>query len=90
MLEQEYVEHLIKTANRIAVTEKEYMTAKRDLEVLKSQHILHNDWEKLMGKKKPTVAEKDAYILVQLEEKIKKVYLEKSRSPAERARLEIV
>ena len=65
MLEQEYVEHLIKTANRIAVTEKEYMNAKRDLEIQKAKYNLENNWEEILGKSRPTVAEKESWIAVE-------------------------
>ena len=73
MLEQEYVEHLIKTANNIAITEKEYLKEKRNLEYLKAEYVLLNDWESIIGKKKPTVSEKEAYITRELDEQIRKV-----------------
>ena len=73
MMEQEYVEHLIKTANNIAVKEKEYLTEKRNLEILKAKYILVNDWEKLLGKSKVTQKEKDAYVEVETEELRRKV-----------------
>lgn len=73
MMEQEYVEHLIKTANKIAITEKEYLAEKRNLEILKAQYILENDWEKLLGKAKPTQKEKDAYVEIETEALKRKV-----------------
>lgn len=73
MLEQEFVEHLIKTANNIAIKEKEYLTEKRNLELLKAKYILVNNWEKVLGKPKPTQKEKDAYIEIETEELKRKV-----------------
>ena len=72
-MEQEIVEHLIRCADKVAIREKEYLKEKRNLEVLKAQYILENDWENLLGKKKPTVSEKDAFITIALEEQIRKV-----------------
>lgn len=68
MLENEIVEHLIRTADKVAIREKEYKEAKLELDLLKAKYQLHNDWEKLLGKKKPTVSEKEAYIKVETEE----------------------
>lgn len=73
MLEQEYVEHLIKTANNVAMKEKEYRNAKVELEVLKAKYILENDWEKLLGKSKVTQKEKDAFVEVETEALKRKV-----------------
>lgn len=72
-MENEIVEHLIKTADKVAIKEKEYLVAKNNLEMLKAKYILKNDWEKVLGKNKPTQKEKDAFIQVQLEEKINEV-----------------
>ena len=73
MLDNDIVEHLIKTADTVAIREVEYKNAKQELEILKAKYILLNDWENLIGKKKPTVQEKDSYIKVQLEEKEREV-----------------
>lgn len=73
MLDNDIVEHLIKTADTVAIREMEYKNAKQELEILKAKYILLNDWENLIGKKKPTVQEKDSYIKVQLEEKEREV-----------------
>ena len=72
-MENEIVEHLIKTADTVAIREKEYKDAKQDLELLKARYILLNDWENLIGKKKPTVQEKDSYIKMETEELERKV-----------------
>lgn len=68
MLENDTVEFLIKTANTVAKREQEYKEAKLELDLLKARYQLHNDWEKLLGKKKPTVSEKEAYVKVETEE----------------------
>ena len=72
-MEQEVTEHLIKCAEKVARAEARYVSAKTDLEILKAQYVLENDWEKLLGKKKPTVAEKDAYIVRETEAISRKV-----------------
>lgn len=66
----EIIEHLIRTADKVAIREKKYLVAKNNLEVLKAKYILENDWEGILGKPKPTQKEKDAYVTVQLEEKV--------------------
>ena len=73
MLDNDIVEHLIRTADKVALKEKEYLAAKQDLELLKAKYILTNDWESLLGKSKPTQKEKDAYIEVETEELKRKV-----------------
>ena len=72
-MEQEFVEHLIKTANNIAVKEKEYLTEKRNLEILNANYILTNDWGSLLGKAKPTQKEKDAFVEIETEALRRKV-----------------
>ena len=73
MLDQEITEFLIKTANNVAMAESRYSKAKYELELQKAGHILENDWEKLLGKKKPTVLEKEAFILRDTEEEQREV-----------------
>ena len=72
-MDNEIVEFLIKTANTVAVREKEYKDAKLEFDLLKSKYQLLNDWEKLLDKKKPTVSEKEAYVKVETEELQRKV-----------------
>ena len=72
-MNQEQTEHLIKLANNVGKSEHRYSKAKYELELLKASHILKNDWEALIGKKKPTVAEKEAFILQATEEKNREV-----------------
>lgn len=72
-MEQDIVEHLIRTADTVAIREMEYRNAKLELEVLKAQYIMQNDWEKIIGKNRPTVQEKEAYIKIQLEERERRV-----------------
>ena len=68
MLTQEVTEHLIKCSEKVARREQEYADAKLQLEVLKAQYILENDWATLLGKAKPTQKEKDAYVIIETEE----------------------
>jgi len=70
---QVIIEGLIECADNVAEAEKEYARAYHDLELLKANHIKLNDWEKLLGKKKPTVAEKEAHITLSVEEQQNKV-----------------
>ena len=65
---QEILEHLIKCAEKVARSESEYLTAKHNLEILKAQFILKNDWPEVLGKAKPTQKEKDAFIVIAVEE----------------------
>ena len=73
MLEKEIVEHLIRTADKVAIREAEYKEEKLKLDLLKAEYNLNNDWEMLLGKKKPTVAEKEAFIKKGTEEQQRKV-----------------
>ena len=72
-MDNETVEFLIKTANTVAIREQEYKDAKLELDLLKAQYQLLNDWETVLGKKKPTVSEKEAYIKVETEQLQRKV-----------------
>lgn len=73
MLDNKIVEHLIRTADKVAIREAEYKEAKLHLDILKAEYNLKNDWELLLDKKKPTVDEKKAYVKVALEEKQREV-----------------
>ena len=72
-MDQQTTEHLIKMSEKVARTEKKYVSAKLDLEIMKAQYILMNDWENLLGKAKPTQKEKDAFVLIETEEKQREV-----------------
>lgn len=73
MLDNDTVEFLIKTANTVAKKEQKYLVARNNLEMLKASYVLKNDWEKVLDKPKPTQKEKDAFMQVELEEKINAV-----------------
>ena len=53
---------IIKNLNKV---ETQYCEAKRGLEVLKAELILNTDWNEALGKPKPTVQEKEAFITLQ-------------------------
>ena len=72
-MENEIVEHLIKTAEKVALSEKRYLAAKHELDLLKAQYILKNDWEQVLGVKKPTQKQKDAFVEIAVEEKVNEV-----------------
>ena len=72
-MDNEIVEHLIRTADKVAIREAEYKEEKLKLDLLKAEYNLNNDWEQLLGKKKPTVAEKEAFIKKGTEEQQRKV-----------------
>lgn len=63
MLDQETTEFLIKCANNVVMSDKRWKLAKLDLKLLKADIRLETDWEEALGKSKPTVAEKDDFIL---------------------------
>ena len=67
-MDNEMVEFLIRTADTVAIRENEYKEKKLELDLLKAKYVLLNDWESILGKKKPTVAEKESYIKIETEE----------------------
>ncbi len=68
-MDEKAYKNLKKLAVELRDAEKEYLTAKHHIAVLKAQYQLKNDWETVLGKSRPTVAEKDAFITESLEEK---------------------
>lgn len=72
-MDNRIVEFLIRTADKVAIREKEYKDAKQELDLLKAKYTLLNDWENILGKKKPTVSEKESYIKIETEEQERKV-----------------
>ena len=72
-MEKATFEVLQNLAKDICTKEQEYMTAKHELDIVKAQFVLKNDWETVLGKPKPTVAEKDAFITLSTEEKVNEV-----------------
>lgn len=73
MIKGENMEKLMKIAEELKEIENEYSEAKQELGLLKAQHQLLNDWEQVLGKPKPTVSEKEAYIKTATEEQERKV-----------------
>ena len=63
MLDQETTEFLIRVANNVVMSDKRWNLAKMDLKLLRADLRLETDWEEALGKSKPTVAEKDDFIL---------------------------
>ena len=72
-MNQEQTELLIKLAANVGKSEQMYAKAKLDFELQKAKQNLDNDWEQLLGIKKPTVAQKEAYILQATEDKKREV-----------------
>lgn len=66
-------ENLLNLVDEIFDIEKEYDESRLELELLKADYILLNDWQKILGKAKPTQKEKDAYVEQQLETKTRNV-----------------
>ena len=60
--------NVVKTIKLLNKAESDYCLAKRGLEVAKAEMTLHTDWEAELGKAKPTVAEKEAFITLKLVE----------------------
>lgn len=72
-MEFEVQEQLVKAAQKVKDCDEEYLIAKSNLEMLKASYVLINDWEKVLNKSKPTQKEKDAFMQVELEEKVNNV-----------------
>ncbi len=73
MLDQEITEFLIKCANNVAKSEERYLIAKQELEIEKAKLTCFGDWEKLLGKNKPTQKEKDSAVAMMTEDKKREV-----------------
>lgn len=72
-MEKATFELLQKLAKETCEREQAYLTAKHELDILKAQFVLKNDWAEVLGKPKPTVQEKEAYITLSIEEKVNEV-----------------
>lgn len=66
-MENKKLELLLDLENKICELEQKYDNEKISLETLETSYILKNDWEKVLGKPKPTQKEKDAYVVVETE-----------------------
>ena len=69
------MEKTMQLINELENTENRYEQMKLDLAEMKATLTLDTDWEKAIGKEKPTVPEKEAYVRKQtlpLEREIKK------------------
>ena len=58
-------EELLQLNDDIEVLEDEYVDMKLEYELKKSKMLLETDFATAIGKAKPTVAEKDAYVKLQ-------------------------
>ena len=68
-MEEAKLQNILKIENQITELEQEYDNEKIALETLEASYILKNDWEKVLGKAKPTQKEKDNYVVQQTEMK---------------------
>ena len=66
-MDSQKLENLLKIESQITELEQEYDNQKIALETLEASYILKNDWEKVLGKAKPTQKEKDNYVVQQTE-----------------------
>jgi hypothetical protein len=66
-MDKDFDKDLFNCADKIASLEDKYYRAKLDLELLKADYLLRNDWENILNKSRPTVGEKDSYITQQTE-----------------------
>lgn len=73
MLDQEITEFLIKTANGVAKAEEKYALAKAELKVEEAKLFCFADYEKLLGKAKPTQKEKESAVAMLVADKRKEV-----------------
>ena len=53
-MEEAKLQNLLKIESQISVLEEKYDNEKIALETLEASYILKNDWEKVLGKAKPT------------------------------------
>ena len=63
--EYELPENILKLLLKLAILENTYYAKKNDLEFTKNKLLLETDWVETLKKNKPTVGEKEAYILTQ-------------------------
>lgn len=61
------LENLLDLESQISELEEQYDNEKIGLETLEADYILKNDWEKVLGKPKPTQKEKDNYVVKETE-----------------------
>ena len=66
-MDSQKLENLLKIESQITELEIKYDNEKIALETLEASYILKNDWEKVLGKAKPTQKEKDNYVVQQTE-----------------------
>ena len=66
-MDSQKLENLLKIETKISELEEKYDNEKIALETLEASYILKNDWEKVLGKAKPTQKEKDNYVVQQTE-----------------------
>lgn len=66
-MEETKLQNLLKIETQISELEEKYDNEKIALETLEASYILKNDWEKVLGKAKPTQKEKDNYVVQQTE-----------------------
>lgn len=74
-MDNKKLQNLLNIETQISDLEEQYDNEKIGLETLEADYILKNDWEKVLGKPKPTQKEKDNYVVQQTE--IKKRNLKK-------------
>lgn len=58
-------DELLELNDKIEILEKEYIDMKIEYETKKANLLLNTDFASAIGKAKPTVAEKDAYVKLQ-------------------------
>lgn len=72
-MDSKKLELLLDLDKQIDAKEEEFDNAKIALGTLEADYVLKNDWEKVLGKSKPTQKEKDNYVVVQTEIKKRNV-----------------
>lgn len=66
-MDEKKLMNLLDLEEQVSVKEEEFDNAKIALETLEADYILKNNWEKVLGKPKPTQKEKDNYVVQQTE-----------------------
>lgn len=74
-MDEKKLMNLLDLEEQVSMKEEEFDNAKIALETLEADYILKNDWEKVLGKPKPTQKEKDNYVVKETE--LKKRHLKK-------------
>lgn len=75
------IEKATQLAQRVQKADEKYLSLKLEFEKVKAEYCLITNWEEILGKSRPTMAEKDSYIklhTMDLEKQVNEAKIEKS------------